>query len=132
MGSDPRLNNRLVREFFATFESDTAGFRQVLHPQVEWFPVEENRSRTRGIDGAMRYREQWLETWDDHRFTVEEVIEGDRDVVALVHISGRGKASGAAVDYRFYAQFRIEDDKIIRIYDHDDRESALAAAALPQ
>ena len=130
MASDPRLDNRLVREFFAAFGSDTAGFRQVLHPEVEWFPVEENRSPTRGISGAMRYREQWLETWDDHRFTVEEVIEGDRDVVARVHISGRGKASGAEVDLRFYAQFRIEDDKIIRIYDHDDRESALAAAGL--
>ena len=65
---------------------------------------------------------------DDHRFTVEEVIEGDRDAIARVHISGTGKASGAAVDLRFYARFRIEDDKIIRIYDHDDRESALAAA----
>ena len=130
MGAEPGLNNQLVRRFFATFDSDTAGFRQILHPRVEWFPVEENRSPTRGIDGAMRYREQWLETWDDHQFTVEEVVEGERDVVARIHISGRGKASGAAVDLRFYAQFQIEDDRIIRIYDHDDRKSALAAAGL--
>jgi len=132
MAPDPRLKNWLIREFFATFDRDTASFRQILHPRVEWFPMEENRSPSRGIDEAMRYRAQWLETWDDHRFIVEEVIEGDRDVVALVHISARGKASGAAVDVRFYAQFKIEDDKIIRIYDHDDRESALAAAELSE
>ena len=44
-----------------------------------------------------------------------------------VHIAARGKGSGVEVDIRFYAHFRLHDDKVIYIYDHADRTAALEA-----
>ena len=41
-----------------------------------------------------------------------------------------GRSSGLEVEFRFYAQFTLQDGKVIRIYDHEEREAALEAAGL--
>jgi hypothetical protein len=46
---------------------------------------------------------------------VEEVIEDGNDVVARVHIKARGQGSGVAADVRFFAQFKVRDDKVAYI-----------------
>jgi ketosteroid isomerase-like protein len=126
------VRNAVVRTWFATFDGDSGAFRDTLHPDVEWFPFEENHSRYCGVEEAMRLRNGWLETWGDHRFDVEEVIEEGDDVVARVHITARGRTSGAKVDVSFYAQFRVRDERVIRIFDHGDRAAALSAAGLAE
>ncbi len=124
------IENRVVRRWVAAFETDTDAFRETLHPYIEWSPIEENRVPLHGVEAAMRNRNDWLDTWDEHRFDLEEVIqEGDR-VVLLVHITARGKSSGLEVDVRFYAQFEVRDGKVAYIYDHNEREAALEAAGL--
>jgi ketosteroid isomerase-like protein len=124
------IRNKAVRRFVAAFEDDDDSFRNTLHPEIEWYPIEENRTPTRGVEAAMWNRNQWLDTWEEHRLDVEEVIEDGDSVVALIHIQARGKASGVEVDVRFYAQIKVRDGKIIYIYDHEDREAALEAAGL--
>jgi ketosteroid isomerase-like protein len=124
------IHNAAVRRFFEAFEGEDKAFRAALHPEIEWYPIEENRTPTRGIDAALWNRNQWLETWDEHQLDVEEVIEDGDSVVALVHIQARGKASGVEVDVRFYAQMKVRDGKIVYIYDHEDRNAALEAAGL--
>jgi ketosteroid isomerase-like protein len=123
------IRNPAVRRFVAAFEDDDS-FRNALHPEIEWYPIEENRTPTRGVEAAMWNRNQWLDTWEEHRLDVEEVIEDGDSVVALIHIQARGKASGVEVDVRFYAQIKVRDGKIVYIYDHEDREAALEAAGL--
>jgi len=124
------LRNDGVRKFFEAFESDTDAFRQTLDPEIEWCPIDEARVPLHGVDAAVRNRDAWLETWDEHRLEVEEVVERRDSVVALVHIAGRGRGSGVRVDVRFYAQMRVRDGRIAYIFDHEDRESALQAAGL--
>jgi ketosteroid isomerase-like protein len=124
------VRNEAVRRFFSAFEHDTEAFRDVLHPDVEWFPIEENRTPTRGVEAAMGNRNAWLDTWDEHRLDLEEVIEEGDDVVALVHITARGSGSGIEVDVRFYAQFKVRDGRVIYIFDHEHRAAALEAAGL--
>jgi hypothetical protein len=34
------------------------------------------------------------------------------------------------VEFRFYAQFTVQDGRILRIYDHEQRAPALEAAGL--
>src|SRR3989475_11485448 len=98
------IRNEAVRKFVAAFEDDDDSFRDTLHPAIEWYPIEENRTPTRGVEAAMWNRNQWLDTWEEHRLDVEEVIEDGNSVVALVHIQARGKRSGVEVDVRFDAQ----------------------------
>lgn len=126
------VKHPVVRRWMETFDTDADGFQEVLHPDVEWFPIEENQSRYQGIEEAMRVRERWLETWEVHDFDLEEVIERGDDVVVCVHILARGQTSGAAVDLRFYAQFKVRDGKVVRIFDHRERGAALDAAGLAE
>src|SRR4051812_27588335 len=122
------VENAVVRRLFWAFENDTAAFMDTLHPEIEWFPIEENRGRLYGIEAALRNRNEWLDTWGEHRFDLEEVAEEGQSVVVLVHITARGRTSGAVVDIRFYAHFKLRDDKVVYIYDHADRAAALEAA----
>ena len=125
-----RVENAVIRRWFWAFENDTATFKALLHPEIEWFPIDENRERLCGIEAALRNRNEWLDTWDEHRFEVDEVgAEGD-SVVVLVHITARGKISGAVVDVRFYAHVKLRDDRVVYIYDYADRAAALEAAGL--
>ena len=93
------------------------------------------RSRRTGLpptvfEAALWNRNQWLDTWDEHRLDVEEVIEDGDNVVAGLHITARGRGSGVEADVRFYAQFKVREGKVAYIYDHDDRTGALEAAGL--
>jgi ketosteroid isomerase-like protein len=124
------LRNDAVRRWLASFDSDPAAFRDALHHEVEWFPIEENHSGYYGIEAAMRYRDRWLETWEAHRYDIEEVIENGDDVVALVHIVARGRASGVPTEMRFYARWKVKDGKVLLVHDHPDRTTALEAAGL--
>jgi ketosteroid isomerase-like protein len=124
------VQNEAVRRFFWAFEYDSEAFRDSLHPEIEWFPIDENRTRVSGVEDAVRNRNQWLESWDGHRFDLEEVVEKGDSVVVLVHITARGKASGIEVDVRFYAQFTVRDGKVVYIFDHHERAAALEAAGL--
>jgi hypothetical protein len=44
------VRNEVVRSFFWAFENDTEGFRDRLNPEIECFPIDENRTRVSGID----------------------------------------------------------------------------------
>ena len=122
----------VVRRALWALENDTDAFREILHPDITWFPIEEDRMPLHGIDAAMRNRNQWFDTWDEHRLDLEEVIEEGDSVVVAIHITARGKASGVEVDVRFYAQAKVKDGKVVYIYDHEDRAAALQAAGLSE
>ena len=126
------IRNEAVRRFVAAFEDDDDSFRDTLHPAIEWYPIEENHTPTRGVEAAMWNRNQWLDTWEEHRLDVEEVIEDRDSVVALIHIQARGKASGVEVDVRFYAQIKVRDGKIVRRQGFSDPSQALEAAGLQE
>jgi ketosteroid isomerase-like protein len=124
------VRNEAVRRFIAAFEAEDDVFRATLHPEIEWYPIEENRTPTRGIDAALRNRNEWLATWDQYQQDVEEVIEDTDDVVVCVHIKARGHGSGIETNVRFFPQFKVRDGKVAYIYDHEDRAAALEAAGL--
>ncbi len=126
------VRNEVVRRGLSAFVSDTDAFRDTLHPEIEWHGIDTNRRPSKGIEAVIWDRNQWLDTWDEHRLDVEEVVEEGDDVVALVHLTGRGKASGVEVDVRFYAQVKVRDGKIAYVYDHEDRDTALKAAGLSE
>jgi hypothetical protein len=42
----------LIRRWFWAFENDASAFEEVLHPDIEWFPIDENYGRLHGIEAA--------------------------------------------------------------------------------
>ena len=81
--------NTVVRRWFWAFENDTDAFRDTLHPAITWFPIEEDRTPSYGVDAAVRNRNQWLDTWDAHRFELEQLVEEGDSVVVAVHVTAR-------------------------------------------
>ena len=125
-------NVEIVRRWLWAFESDADVFRNALHPDIEWFPIEENQRRLYGVEAATRNRNEWLDTWDEHGIDLEEVIEGGDGVVAVIHITATGKTSGVETDVRFYAHIKVQDHQIVYIFDHRDRATALKAVGLAE
>ena len=124
-------NVEIVRRWMLAFDNDTDIFRRLTHPEIEWMPYEDNHTPSYGLDGATRIRNSWLDAWDEHRLEIEETHEGSRgDVVATVHLIGRGKGSGVEVDVRLYGHVKVRDGKVAYLYEHEDRAAALAAVGL--
>jgi ketosteroid isomerase-like protein len=128
------LKNAAVRQWVFSYEDDTEdnteAFRDSLHPEIVWCPFEEDNTPLYGIDAAMRSRQQWLDTWGEHQFELEEVIETGDHVLVFVHVMTRGRGSGVEVDVRLYFHFKVRDDKVVYIFEHRDRASALEAVGL--
>jgi len=99
---------------------------------IEWMPFEDNHTPSNGLDAALRIRNGWLDTWDEHRTEVEEILDGGDDVCASALLSGRGKGSGVGVDVRLYAHFKVRDGAVVYLYEHQDRAEALKAAGLAE
>jgi ketosteroid isomerase-like protein len=125
-------NVELVRRWLWAFENDTNVFRAVTHPDIEWAPFEDNHTPSYGLDGAMRIRKGWLDAWAEHRVDFEEVIDAGDDVVASLHITASGKGSGVEVDVRLYGHFKIREGKVVYLFEHEDRASALKAVGLQE
>ena len=124
------MSTHVVRKWISAFQDDTEAFRETLHPNIEWCPFEDNHTPSYGVEGAMRIREERLDSWDTMRSEVEEFVESGDDVVVSLHVIGRGKTSGAEVDVRLYVQFKLRDGRVVYIYEHVDRAQALEAAGL--
>jgi hypothetical protein len=81
----------------------------------------------------MRIRNGWLDAWDEHRLEIDETLDGgDDDVVATVHLIGRGRGSGVEVDVRLYGHVHVSDGKVVYLYEHENRADALRAAGLAE
>jgi ketosteroid isomerase-like protein len=124
-------NTDLVQTWMATFDGDSDVFRDTLHPDIEWYPFEDNHTPSHGIEGAMRIRNGWLEAWDEMHVDLEQVVEEGDTIVASVHVTGRGKSSGIEVDTRIHLLFKNRDGKIAYVFEYTERAAALAAAGLP-
>jgi ketosteroid isomerase-like protein len=122
--------NAVARRWLWAFENDTDAFRDTLHPEIEWFPFEDDHSPSYGVDGGMRIRNQWIDTWGEHRIDLEELIERGDSVVASVHVTARGKSSGVEVDARLHLHFTVREGKVVYVFEHADRAAALEAVRL--
>ncbi len=121
-------NIDLVRRWVWAFENDRDAFRDTLHPEIEWRPFEESHTPSHGHEGALRIRDEWLATWDEHRIELEEVVDKGDSVVASLHVTARGGASGVEVDVRLYGHFKVRDGRVVYLYEHEDKAEALEAA----
>jgi ketosteroid isomerase-like protein len=127
-----RENVETVRRLLWAFENDPDVFASMFTPESVWFPIEDNHTPTYGIEGAMRTRTQWLDAWDEVHSDLEGVIDEGENVVASVHLTGRGKMSGANVDLRIHFHFKVRDGKVVYAFEYEDKADALEAAGLSE
>ncbi len=81
-----------------------------------------------GVEELARYIGSWRDTWSEHSFQVERIIDVGQRVVAVVRESGRGKSSGAPVTVRYGQLITVRDGKIVETVVYSDPEDAFDAA----
>jgi len=115
-------------------KGDMRTFLALIDRDVEW------RARPDGTDpdtyegaaGVGRFFETRLDVWDDYAQEPQRLIDaGENEVVAVVTIRGKGRASGIEVEERSGHVWRISDGKVVSFHAFDEPEQALAAAGLP-
>jgi ketosteroid isomerase-like protein len=93
----------------------------------------DDRGPMRGKEAVRAYIQDWLDTFDDFKTeAVEFIAVGDDQVVAVVRLSGRAKASGIETDLTFAVLYTVRDGKLARGREYETREEALEAAGLSE
>jgi ketosteroid isomerase-like protein len=87
----------------------------------------------RGIEASEQALRGYMETFDEFRVEIEEVIHADEgQVVTAVSNTGRLRESDSTVTSHFFHVFTLEDGKVVRWSVHVDRDHALEAAGLSE
>jgi ketosteroid isomerase-like protein len=125
----------VVREQFRAFERGVDAAARFWHPDIEWRAVEgaaDDVGPIKGQDALRRYYQDWIDTLDDLRAEVEEILfEGDGRVAAVVRNAGVGRASGVAVKGRYYVVCAVADGRIVAGREYATRDEALDAVSPP-
>jgi ketosteroid isomerase-like protein len=123
-------NVEVVRKSLQTIEGDPETWLGTLDPALEWYPIEDGNHVSHGHQGALAIRERWLESFEDNRVEVEEIRDAGEHVVASLHISGSGTASGIDVDLRVHVHWKVRGGRVVYVFEYADRAEALEAAGL--
>jgi ketosteroid isomerase-like protein len=84
-----------------------------------------------GPEALRRYVQDWIDMFDDLTIGLEELREvGDDRVIAIQHLSGRAKISGAETGLRYAVVYTVRDGKIVDGREYAGREQALEALGL--
>jgi ketosteroid isomerase-like protein len=127
----------VVRRHFAAFGcGDLDAVAKFWHPRIEWRAVEgapDDVGLIRGHDALRRYYQDWIDTLDQLRAAVEEVIVDEGDQVAVVvHHSGRGRISGVRTEGRYYVACTVRDGQVVSGREYGTREQVVKALGPPE
>jgi ketosteroid isomerase-like protein len=130
-------NLDLVRSILAAWEHGDFSSTDWADPEVEWAFADGPEPGTwKGLSGMAKAHREWLGAWEDLRIEVEEYCPlDDERVLVLVHLTGRGKASGleiGQVETKGADLFHVRGDKVTRLVLYMDRERALADLGLAE
>jgi uncharacterized protein len=84
----------------------------------------------RGPGGVSEFWRDWVASWGESGSEVEEWIDAGDDVIAVMHIWGRGKRSGVPVEARQSHVWTVREGKLLRLRVYDTRDEALKAVGL--
>jgi ketosteroid isomerase-like protein len=86
----------------------------------------------RGADAGTQYCAAVDQSWENLRWEVEEIRDGDDWTLALGRIRGEGRDSGAAIDAKGGWLANFSDGRITRFQTFANRDEALKAVGLSE
>ena len=112
---------------------EAADVMRYLHPNIEWKSALIGITATRGYEGIAHGVDQFLDAAQDYRVNVPEVTDlGDSQVLAVVRLAMKGKASDIDVNATIFSIVTVEDGLIIRLDEYLERAEALEAVGLSE
>lgn len=85
----------------------------------------------RGHEGLRSLFREWHEAWESMRYDFDELIDAGDHVIAVVTRHGRGRASGAEVDWPVALVWTVRGGRVVRVRWFPSLERAREAARLP-
>ena len=86
----------------------------------------------RGHEGLRQFRREWLGAFETHHIDAERFIDVGDVIVVGYRVTGRGMASGAAVEMHRWNVYRVRNGLVIRIEIFETKAQALEAAGLSE
>jgi ketosteroid isomerase-like protein len=83
-----------------------------------------------GVDGGRRFLRAWTEAWDEWELDVQSLHDAGDQVVAILHQSGRAKATGLLVEMTFAQVWTLRDGLQTRMEMYSDIAEAMRDAGL--
>jgi ketosteroid isomerase-like protein len=126
-------NVEIVRLAIPAFNRrDLDTLRTLFDPGAQITPVRAAVDGTHfaGREAASEYCAAIDQSWEDLRWDLEDVRDGDDWVLALGHIRGRGRDSGVEIDARGGWLARLREGRIVEFRTYSDRSEALKAVGL--
>jgi ketosteroid isomerase-like protein len=129
-------NVEIVNALYAAF--GRGGFDAAADfwdPSMDYRAIEgavDDAGVLQGLEAYGRYIEGWIQTFDELRVEPEELIDASDQVVVVAHLTGRMRASDAAVDMRVGIVYTVRDGKIVRGREYATRAEALKALGLEE
>ncbi len=109
-----------------------ADVMRYLHPNIEWKSALIGIT-ARGYESTAHGVDQFLDAAQDYRVNVPEVTDlGDSQVLAVVRLAMKGKASAIDVNATIFSIVTVEGGLIIRMDEFLERAEALEAAGLSE
>jgi ketosteroid isomerase-like protein len=108
--------DQLRRGYEALNRGDVSVVLELLDPDIEWHepsPSPDAGSH-RGRESFERFIRGWIESFDGFRVEPEQVLERGGMLIAVVHQSGRGRASGVEVEARLAHVWTVENGRAVR------------------
>jgi ketosteroid isomerase-like protein len=129
---EPGHNEEAARRVFEAFNAaDLDAVLRIFDEAVEVeFPELLETQRLSGHDGIRAVWRLQREPWDNPRIEVEEAIESGNDIILLLRMRARGKASGVELEQPRGVVFTFGNSRIVRARFLTDHSKALAAAGL--
>jgi ketosteroid isomerase-like protein len=129
-------NVEIVRRVYeAAARRDPATVLALYDPEVELDPSRLQAVGLfdrvyRGHDGLRSFFREWHEAWEGIEYDYDELIDAGERVISVVTRHGRGRTSGAEVDWPLALVWTIRKGKVIRVVWFPTRADALEAAGM--
>jgi ketosteroid isomerase-like protein len=111
---------------------EIAGVMRYWHRNIEWKSALIGIT-ARGYEGTLHGVDQFLDAAQDYRVNVLEVTDlGDSQVLAVLRLAMKGKASDIDVNATIFNIVTVEDGLIIRMDKYLERAEALKAVGFSE
>ena len=133
-----RENVEVVRRVSDAYNRrDVEAMLDELHPEIEWYPwlqVQLGGGATvyRGHEGVRDGVRDGEDAFSEVRAELSEVRDLGERAVAIGHLRGRGKESGALTESELAWIVEFQGGKVIRVREYLDPKEALEAAGLSE
>ena len=132
-------NVEIVQAIYdAVARRDTETVLGLYDPEVEWdfsrspFKNVTGSARYQGHDGLRQWWREWGEMWTEYEDRLDGLSEAGAHVISSIHSRGRGRASGADVEWAQYGVWTLRGGRVVRVEWFASRVEALEAAVLAE